>query len=417
MNEKHKAKWTVLIYANGNNELEPEIYQILQDACKPDYLGDLNLLIEIGREDRQCVRILRPAELIANTSDAWCGVRRYCISNHNAQLLENLGNQNMADPMRLCEFINWGMEKFPAEHIMLVLEGHGASFIGVMTDYSQTCPYIMGTAEMCKAIQTGSTNAHKKIDILVLDMCYMNYIEVLFELGKEPANAVQHLLTYIEEGPFKGLQFDHMLSLLQQNSSIESTEEILRLLIADMPYNLVAARIEHNKLGKIKNFFSNAAYNYLKEGKALVKPEKLLITCNSEFSWCRYTRQINKHLSSLIIDYKYYSHDKKDNTSQETKDQHSAAIPDRVINVVTTELGDLLPAYYKLSFSRNNYWTKLICGESALKYNNSYIRVGFEPSAITKDAMIVLILSSNPSISWGNAKKILNRLCKYKKWL
>lgn len=396
----NETKWTVLIYANGNNELEPEMVQMLQDVCKTDCFGDMNLVIEIGRIDRQCVRIIRPGELIANATDNWCGVRRYRVSNHSVHLIEDLGNQNMADPMKLYEFIRWGMETFPAEHFMLVLEGHGASYIGVMTDYSQNQPYIMGTAEMCKAIQCGSTMAHKKIDILVLDMCYMNGIEVLYELGKEPVNPVQHVLTYIEEGPFKGLQFDLMLSVLQRNSALKNTEELLCVLISSMPFNLVAARIEHNKLEKIKSLYSNVAFSYLKEGKTHFKPEELLMDSNSSFPWSRYIRKINRHLENLIVCCK----------------EEPATYPSRLINITTMELGDLLPAYYKLSFSRNNYWTSLLCGKDALKYINAYINIDFKPSVLSKEGLIILILSSNPSISWANAEKILKRLSLYKAW-
>ena len=67
---------------------------------------------------------------------------------------------------------------------MLILGGHGGSFIAAMSDLSQNKPYMMGIFELCKVINIISKDTGVKIDILTLDICYMNLLEIMYELGK-----------------------------------------------------------------------------------------------------------------------------------------------------------------------------------------------------------------------------------------
>lgn len=84
----------------------------------------------------------------------------------------------MADPNNLYKFIKWGIKNYSAEKYMVVLSDHGSDFIGCMTDLSLNIPYIMGIPEMSEAINSAGANSECEIDILVLDMCYMNSVEL-----------------------------------------------------------------------------------------------------------------------------------------------------------------------------------------------------------------------------------------------
>jgi hypothetical protein len=144
--------WTILNYANGNNEYEPEMYKALNDSASAGSDESVNIVMQIGRIEREVAKIIRPFEDFKNDDEMWTGVRRYHIREHKPEFLEDLGKINMADPKSLYEFITWGIENYPAKHFMLILGGHGAAFVGTLTDYSQEAPYIMGTVEMCRAI-------------------------------------------------------------------------------------------------------------------------------------------------------------------------------------------------------------------------------------------------------------------------
>ena len=113
--------WTILIYANGNNEFEPEMYRLFLDSQKIKPNNNINVVIQIGREKRELVNILRPEDTLIETKDNWTGVRRFCLELNGidkyfkATLIKDLGNVNMADPKNLYEFVRWGLLNYPSK--------------------------------------------------------------------------------------------------------------------------------------------------------------------------------------------------------------------------------------------------------------------------------------------------------------
>lgn len=57
------SNWTILIYANGNNELEPEMYESMLDCEKVSPDCDVNVIIQLARADRKIAEIMRPDEV------------------------------------------------------------------------------------------------------------------------------------------------------------------------------------------------------------------------------------------------------------------------------------------------------------------------------------------------------------------
>lgn len=175
--------WTVLIYANGNNELS----SIMEKArCNLETIGstsEINIIILIGRAEEKLRKIICPALLNDLSGEDWTGVRCYYIQKHRSQLLYKYKNLNMADPINLSVFLQWAVTSYPALHYLLILSGHGCPLIGAMPDFCQTSPFLMGLPQMCQAINSLYQKTGRIIDLLMLDICYMNYLEVIYELG------------------------------------------------------------------------------------------------------------------------------------------------------------------------------------------------------------------------------------------
>lgn len=138
------SKWVILTYLDGNSELEPEMAAAKCDMEKATLCEDVKVLLEIGLVDKETVKILRPDGKTGALNEMWNGVRRYHLCQSGCRFEENMGERNMADPNCLYEFIRWGMENYKAEHYMLILGGHSCEYIGMLNDYSQDMPYIMG---------------------------------------------------------------------------------------------------------------------------------------------------------------------------------------------------------------------------------------------------------------------------------
>ncbi|GEM_PF-4508491 len=241
--------WVLLAYLNGNNELAPEISAAQYDIEETAPGIDTEILLQIGRLDKNIVKILRPNEK-TDEKDSWHGVRLYHISQAASSLKGELANLNMADPKSLYGFIEWGMQNYPAEHYMLILSGHSCEYIGMMNDYSQDKPYIMGIPEIALVLEYIKKNLGKSIDLLIFDTCFFNNIELLYEFGQSPDSAVKTILTYRDNAPAGGLSYNEILKSMDYEG--ENLNSFIQNLINNSSKNLIAYNINQTSLDNIK---------------------------------------------------------------------------------------------------------------------------------------------------------------------
>jgi hypothetical protein len=385
MAEDSPGQWTLLIYANGNNELEPEMWQAKLDAEKTGSSQDVNVVMQIGRENRHLARILRPLDLLPDAGERWVGARRYYIRKNRSDLIDDLGSINMAHPRSLYDFVTWGMENYPARRHLLILGGHALQFVGMMTDYSQNTPYIMGLPEMAKALNLQKKNTGKNIDLLVLDTCHMNSVEALYELGQEEDHAVQNVLTFIGEGPIAGLPHDSIIDSVQKNAGndvADITEQIIDWLHLD----LIAFELDHKKLQNIKRTAHELALHYLScDRKEALNPLD--------------TRCLDNKLASIILHSKRVSQKKR-----------------HAIMMAATMIRPLAQYYYRLAFAKNNCWSHLLL--DAIKDHDyaADMRIELEPISLPKEALYFYIAIMNESLDQRRLEMILEELLIYKNW-
>lgn len=410
MNKKLIKDFTTLIYADGNNELEPEMWKSKIDAEKVGSSDNVNIVIQIARENMELVKIMRPSDSLIKSSENWTGVRRYYILKSESALIKDLGTINMAEPHNLYNFIKWGIENYPSKHYMLILSGHGGGFISVMPDLSQDRPYMMGVYEMCKVINMIYMDMKVQIDILALDICDMNFVELMYELGKEKINTVKTVLTYISSGSINGFPYDKLINCISSNINECDHKLMLKSMIDYIDLNLVAIEINHIKLKKIKKLTSTIAHLYLTE-ESLQRGGgfELLNNIDSKASWYKYILELRSHIESIII---YYKNSFFNNYNIIN-----------ILNLTTREMCNndginaFLPFYYKLSFAKNNYWFNLLFNKSPKDtITCSSNKVLLKPLIITPDGVMRIILAMNPSLSEDKLKLILKKLYLYKKW-
>lgn len=395
---KHKKDWTILIYANGNNELEPEMSQAMHNAEKVGSNIDVNVVIQLGRAKYELVKIIRQ-DLGQRSDDSWSGVRRYLVEKGGSTLVGNLGRINMADPKNLYGFIRWGMRLYPANKYMLILGGHGYQFVGMMTDYSQKAPYIMGIPEMVRAIDK-ATNNIGKVDTLVLDTCYFNSIEVIYELGKEENHSVRSAITHIKSGAIEGLPYDGIIELVQKNSGVEDIAVIIREIIENLSYDLVAYQINHHTLKQIKQIFNDAASVYLSrnidDGNTHFKKVSDVLSTTDQ-------TEVSDLMLSLVIHFKSAS--------------QSKAFQGIVANKPTTDDLELISRYYRLGFAQGNHWTCLLSNKHvdvnmAVEQKKSLLPFKMRPKEVYAYISIM-----NPRLGETRKIEMLKELYQYKNWI
>ena len=86
-----ETKWTVMIYASGNNDLEPEVWQTMLAAEKVCLGEDVKVVMQIARAEGTLVDIFRPQHASKCECDSWTGARRYLLTAGKPNILADLG--------------------------------------------------------------------------------------------------------------------------------------------------------------------------------------------------------------------------------------------------------------------------------------------------------------------------------------
>ena len=178
-NPKAAKKWTVMVFVNAKNNLE-------------SYgLGDVNEMEMTGSDDN--VNIVAELGRITGYSTAdgdWKGGRRYLIQKDadttkiTSPVLMELPKADMGDWNHLVDFAKWSMQKFPAQHYVLVVWNHGAGWNkDVVFEAQKGISYDDETGNHITTPQLRQAMEQiGKIDIFAMDACLMQMVEVGYEI-------------------------------------------------------------------------------------------------------------------------------------------------------------------------------------------------------------------------------------------
>ena len=190
---------------------------------------------DCGIEDDLCNDVFNEMEAVGCTDDitiisqvdrksigqgvvAFKNPRRFVIVNNNEYIIENLWESSTGDPDTLFDFIDWGLDNFPADKYALIIHGHGWGCRGCCPDtkdglYGGETPddyddYL--TLDEFDDCHFGN------FDLLGFDCCKMGSIEVLSELYYENADIV---VASEWDEQVAGWPYDDILEWLEVNPS------------------------------------------------------------------------------------------------------------------------------------------------------------------------------------------------------
>jgi subtilisin-like proprotein convertase family protein len=256
-----KAKWTLLAYIIGDDKPESGF------SLDPYGLTDIKEMKEVGSTEQLRILVHR---------DRWeePGAWRFDIGGPEGDveddIVESLPEKNAGDPNTLLEFVEWGVKRAPAEHYLLVLWNHGsgwyvpevmrrASMAGLSRFSSRAEERNVGKMRLRKAIfattldkifsikdpairgicyddtstdcldnqelekvlsQCAQIMEKPKIDLVGMDACLMNMIEVAYQIRHNSS-----ILVGSEESePENGWPYDLVLTKLRDEPEISSAE-------------------------------------------------------------------------------------------------------------------------------------------------------------------------------------------------
>ena len=276
-------KWTVMVYMAGDNNLEDAGNEDLGEMCQIGSSSEFNVVVQFDRagKDLQTERYeIMPVKK----------------GKAEARVVETLGETNTGDPKVLEDFIRWGVEKYKAEHYLLVLWNHGQGFkdndlfersridggyvkalrehryyggwlnkfISVMKKALFVHPTLLkdllpgkdelkkGKApvravcideyardfidcqELRKTLESAQKKTGREIDIVGFDACLMNMMEVLCQVG----DYAGYVVGSEETEPGTGWPYHLVLRVLQGNPGISPEEFSQKIITAANDYYL-----------------------------------------------------------------------------------------------------------------------------------------------------------------------------------
>lgn len=198
-------RWTVLLYVNGDNDLEHYA------------LADLNEIEQVGGSGE--VEVLAQLDRSAGYDSGdgnWAGARRYRLvrdgdpSHLSSPVLAQLGPVDMGSAASLADFVAWGRATLPADRYALVIWGHGDGWYpgkapsARAVSIDETSGHSIGPRELGQALATAP------VDLLLLDACLMSTLEVAHEL----AGGCRVLVASQGSPPATGYPYDRFIEEL-----------------------------------------------------------------------------------------------------------------------------------------------------------------------------------------------------------
>ncbi len=195
--------WTFLVFLNADNNLD-------QFGVK-----DVNEMEMIGSSDNVNIVVLLDRE--RGTAKKLYVTKDNDLNTMNSQVIEELGVYDMGSVKNLVDFVAWGVKNYPAKHYSLDIWNHGSGWSRTRSMAVKGISYDDQSGNHITTPQLGEAMAsiykllgNKKLDILTMDACLMQMIEVTYEIK----DYVEYCVASEETEPGDGYTYNDFLAPL-----------------------------------------------------------------------------------------------------------------------------------------------------------------------------------------------------------
>lgn len=216
--EKQPAKsstgssWSVFIYMCGGNTPQKVIDETFDELMNTDYSDNVNFIVQTGgREDWG----IKGVDGEFN--------QRFVMQKKSMFLAGQTGRQNMASSDVLTDFVKWGMESYPADRYMLIINGQGG---GAMN--GAALDSVAGDILTLEDISYSMSHLERQVDIIGFDSSFMSSIETAAAL----ANYANYMVASEEMMCPYGFDYEALGKYLVNNSEA-SVGEVCRKMCDD----------------------------------------------------------------------------------------------------------------------------------------------------------------------------------------
>ncbi len=248
--EPVQKEWTLIVFLNGHNNLDPFGAKDINEMEQIGSTADSNIVVQW-------------ASLKAPNTKRLLIQKDQNTTIVSSPTVENLPRIDMGDYKELVNFIAWAVKNYPAKHYMIDVWNHGAGWIlntepearGI--SYDDLTGNHITTEELALAMSEAKKIIGHKVDIYASDACLMAMAEIAVQMK----DSVAYFGGSEETEPADGWPYEKLLPAFKKNAT---APEILTTLTREY--------VAHYKaLGQSRITFSAYDLAYSDELTASIK--------------------------------------------------------------------------------------------------------------------------------------------------
>ena len=254
------AKWTVMVYMSGDNNLEDYIVKDIElelaamgstPNVQVTALADRGPGFDKSRGDWQTTKLYHPTQgMLADASSA----------------VADWGERNMGSAQTLKDFVTWSKTNYPADHYALYFWGHGWGWHPdwTMEDASSGAGDGLNPDEVKSVLPSLGP-----IDVVAYDACNMAQIEIL-NLWNGTATALAASQEFVN---MDGIEYDQVIAKLNQNPAMTADQVAVATAASatfEVTFSAMAVDSRYLALRNAVNDWSVALKNSLGSQKSAI---------------------------------------------------------------------------------------------------------------------------------------------------
>ncbi|MGZ9164108.1 MAG: clostripain-related cysteine peptidase [Anaerolineales bacterium] len=204
-----RAKWTVMVYISGDNNLEDYVVKDIE----------LELAATGSSADVQIIALADRGPGYDTSYGDWQTTKLFHVTRGMTAASENAvadwGERNFGDKQTLIDFVTWSKTNYPADHYALYFWGHGWNWHPGYVMQDDTDGDTLDMGEVKAALPSIGF-----IDMVGFDGCNMASIEVQM-LWRGHATALAHSQEWVG---WDGVEYDVVLDRLADNPGMTADD-------------------------------------------------------------------------------------------------------------------------------------------------------------------------------------------------
>ena len=204
-----QARWTIMVYMSGDNNLEDYIVKDIE----------LELGLAGSNADIQIVALADRGPGYDTSRGNWQTTKLYHVTQgilaDPASAVADWGERNFGDPQTLIDFVTWSKTNYPADRYALYFWGHGWNWHPGWVMEDDTNVDTLDYHEQKAAIPLLGF-----IDVVGYDGCNMATLEI-YKLWQNKATAVTASEEYVG---WNGIEYDSVIAQLRANPHMSADQ-------------------------------------------------------------------------------------------------------------------------------------------------------------------------------------------------